>query len=102
MEGRMVKGETLSGALLLVAFFTVIASIVPEILFKETTGEVPGWLPYMKILILIGGGLLLFLWKKREDLFRFASVLTVVIGMQVVTTAAGNTPWWRSVFDRDT
>lgn len=102
MEGRMVKGETLSGTRLLVACFTIIASIVPEILFRETSGEVPGWLPYVKILILMGGGLLLFLWKKREDFLRFAAVLTVIIGMQVVTAAVGNTNLWRAFFDRDT
>lgn len=102
MEGRMVRGESLSGPRLLVAFFTVTASIVPEILFNETAGQVPGWLPYLKIMVLLGGGLLLFLWKKKEDLYRYAAVLSVVIGMQVVTSSIGNTAWWESVFDRNT
>lgn len=102
MEGRMVQRESLSGPLFLVAFLTLIASIVPEILSNEILGEVPGWLPYVKIAILMGGGLTLFLWKKRGDLYRYAIVLTIVIGMQIVTTSVGNTSWWRSIFDRNT
>lgn len=102
MEGRMVHRESLSGPLFLVTFFTLVASIVPEILFTEFRGVVPGWLPYAKMAMLIGGGLMLFLSKKMEDLYRYAFVLSAIILMQVVTTSIGYTGWWRTFFDRNT
>lgn len=102
MEGRMVKGESISVPLWLVAFFTMIASIVPEIMFNETTGAVPGWLPYLKISILLGGGLLLFRGKKMDDLYRYAVILSAVTLMQALTTSIGSAVWWRAVFDRNT
>jgi hypothetical protein len=100
MEGRLVKGESLTVLVLLVAFFTLTASIVPEIVLQETTGGVPDWLPFMKLLILMGGGLLL--WRKRDDLYRYAVILNAVILMQVVTAFLRDTAVWKTAFDRNT
>lgn len=100
MEGRLVKGNSLTGPLFLVAFFTVAASIVPEIVLDGAAGRIPGWLPFLKVLILAGGGLLL--WKKKENLYRYAAILSAVIMMQVVTAFLGDAAVWRTAFDRNT
>lgn len=101
MEDRRIKRRPQSVPFLLAAVFTIIASIVPEILSNEIMGEVPGWLPYGKVTVLLGGGLLLR-GKKMEHLYRYGAILSAFISMQIMTASIGNTDWWRTVFQRNT
>ena len=58
---------------------TIIASILPEIIFDQT-GSIPAWLLWVK-LGLFGGLLVLsFLWSKLRPLSSFFAVWLVLIG----------------------
>jgi len=61
--------------------FTLAVSLLPDILFKELTGALPGWLFWVKMGLCGGCLLLSLLWKPLRALWLYFAVLLLVYGL---------------------
>ena len=61
---------------------TLLVSLLPDILFTELTGSLPGWLYGVKVGLIITILLASFFWKQLRPLWLFFSVLLAVYVLQ--------------------
>ena len=77
----------------------LIVSILPEIIIKLSTGIIPGWLPFAKILISFVAVIICIFTKEFNQLRNYSIVLATVLIIQSITSLVSTTSLWRSVFN---
>lgn len=80
---------------------TLIASLVPDIVVKETVGFLPTWCFLAKIVLLLAGALYLALSAKERHLAKYSALLAMIVGMQMAAALTGISAWWQSLFAPD-
>lgn len=85
-------------ALILVLF----ASLLPDILLRELTGQIPVWLPYVKLVVLVIVSIVCLKVDELRDFSTYGLILTVIIGTEILTRTILATEIWQSTFDRNT
>jgi membrane protease YdiL (CAAX protease family) len=90
---------TLSKTMITIIAWAVIlvASLLPQILFRELTGSIPGWVFWAKVGLLGSGLLVSLVWRKLRPLGLFFLVLLAFFvlsrGVGQVFTMLGYTTW---------
>jgi len=77
---------------------TLLISILPDVLFRELTGHIPGWLFWSKIgllTLLLSVGLF---WKAAGSLRQYFMVFLVLYLSQWAFGWIGDTPQWKEWF----
>lgn len=88
--------------LLLTIVLTLVASILPDIVFREWTGTIPVWLPYIKLAVLAAAGIVCRLSPQLKQLVRYPVVLATIIVTSLFINFIGGLSWWQSTFDPGT
>ncbi len=88
--------------LLLTIVLTLVASILPDIIFQEWTGTRPVWLPYVKLAVLAAAAIACRLSPELKQLARYPVVLVTIIAASLFTGYIGGLAWWQSTFDPGT
>jgi hypothetical protein len=57
---------------------TLLVSLLPDILFRELTGDLPAWLYWAKVGLMLALLAASLLWKRLRPLWLFAAVLLLV------------------------
>lgn len=92
----MSKKTVLAGVL------TLLASLLPDILVRESLGSLPLWWSLTK-LGLLSLGTLTVLWRVRDrHVAGFGLVLIVITAAYLVQSQVGATAWWQSIFSPQT
>lgn len=84
--------------LIIVGGLTLIASMLPDIVVKESIGLLPSWWFLAKAVLLIVSTLYLIVGAKEHDLAKYGFVLTVIIVMQIIVGQIETSTWWQSIF----
>lgn len=91
----------MKGNVIPVLFFTLIASLLPEIMVREFLGGIQYWVPFTQIAILSWASLYLH-YVNRHQLSKYTTILTAVVILQFFAGIIQKTPWWRNIFVADT
>lgn len=100
--------ESKRGMLLIAAWtVTLLVSLLPDILFREVTGALPGWLFGVKVTLIAAALLVSLFWSELLELRLFFSILLAVYllewGVDRVYQSLNYTAWFtsQSAFLRD-
>jgi membrane protease YdiL (CAAX protease family) len=77
---------------------TLLLSILPEIFFRELTGEIPAWLVGAKVALLALAIILSFAWQAIRPIRQYFVVLLVLNLANWVTGLIAQTPQWQTWF----
>jgi hypothetical protein len=77
---------------------TLVASILPEIIFREWIGSVPLRLPFYKLIVLLLAGVL-SKYLKRDKITKYVLVLGVIVLAEILTRWIFSTNFWQMTFD---
>ena len=91
----------MKGNVIPVLVFTLIASLLPEIMVREFLGGMQYWVPFTQIAILSWASLYLH-YVNRQQLSKYTTILTAVVVFQFFAGIIQKTSWWRSIFVADT
>ena len=78
MDSGLTGNNSDYGQLIIIAVLTLIASILPEIIFREWIGSVPALLSLVKLIILLLA-YILFRYLKNSKISKYTLVLGVII-----------------------
>ena len=84
--------------LILVGILTLIASLFPDILVRESVGSLPSWWFLAKGVLLIAVTIYLLIGPRERNLAKYGVVLTAIIAMQMVASHIEVSTWWQSLF----
>lgn len=86
--------------LIIIIVLTLVASILPDVIFREWVGSVPAGLSLGKLLILLVAGILSH-FLKNHKITKYISILWVVILADILTKSIYSSSFWQSSFDRN-
>jgi membrane protease YdiL (CAAX protease family) len=92
-------GEILRNKIIYAFIFTIIASVLPDIIIRQVAGELPGWINLAKFIILAAAGVLCLFIKEIRELFKFICILAAAIAVQMGSNLITETSFWKSSFD---
>lgn len=78
----------------------LLVSDLPDVFWNVATGDVPGWLFYAKIGVLLATLLVCWLWKPLRALWQLAVVFTALYLALAFSTWWGSTPLWTGLFEQ--
>jgi membrane protease YdiL (CAAX protease family) len=94
--------ENMNRALVQVIALTLIASLLPDILARESVGSLPAWW-YPAKLGLLSAGTLYISWRARDrNVAGFGFLLIVITVLDLLQGLAGASAWWKSIFPPQT
>lgn len=91
----------MKGKWVVVSLLTLIASLAPDIVVRESAGFLPGWWFVAKIALLLAGALILALVAGERTLANYSFVLAVIVATQMAAGRAEGSAWWGSLFAPD-
>jgi membrane protease YdiL (CAAX protease family) len=77
---------------------TLLLSILPDVLFRELTGNIPAWLYGIKLSLIALLLLLSLFWKPAKDLQRYFLVFLAIFLAERAWQAVAESPQWQSWF----
>ena len=77
---------------------TLLLSILPDVLFRELTGNIPEWLYGIKLSLIALLLLLSLFWKPARDLQRYFLVFLAIFLTQRAWQAVAESPQWQTWF----
>ena len=96
------KNDSSRLQLLIIIILTLIASMLPEILFREWRGSVPVNLALYRLIILLAAGVLMHLLFKMSDVTKYIAVLGTVVAAEMLTRRIFSSVYWQETFDMNT
>ncbi len=87
--------------LILAGVLTLIASLLPDILVRESAGFLPSWWAWAKAVLLVVLSLYLWVGARERILAQYGIVLTVIVVVQRVMGQVQASPWWQATFPPD-
>lgn len=100
MDSGLTGNNSDYGQLIIIAVLTLIASILPEIIFREWIGSVPAILSLVKLIILLLA-YILFRYLKNSKISKYTLVLGVIILVEILTKFTTSSSLWQETFDRN-
>lgn len=88
----------MSVKLILVGILTFIASLLPDILVRESVGFLPSWWLLAKGVLLIAVSIYFLIGPIERNLAKYGVVLTAIIAMQMMVSHIEVSTWWQSLF----
>jgi len=98
MENKPKINGMLCIYLSVIAVVTLVVSMLPEIIFQESTGSRPAILPYIKLLVLLIAAIVFLILNKLE-ITKYILVLKVMILADIITGWIYYTSFWQETFD---
>lgn len=82
-----------------VLLLTAVASILTDVIAKESLGFVPSWLLITKITILAAASLYYWIFARNHRMGRYCVVLTALVVFPHLAAFIGTTSTWQGLFD---
>ena len=92
----------MKATLIPVGALTLIASLAPDIVVKESVGFLSPWWFLAKVVLLIAGTLYLAFGARQRDLAKYGLLLAVIVAVQMAIALTGASARWQSAFPPDT
>lgn len=84
--------------LIIIIILTLVASLLPEIIFREIIGFVPESLYLARLIILVVAGVLSYSFK-QEKITNYIIVLSIIVSSEILTRMIYFSNFWQSTFD---
>lgn len=84
--------------LIIIIILTLVASLLPEIIFREIIGFVPEGLYLARLIILVFAGVLSYSFK-QEKITNYIIVLSIIVSSEILTRMIYFSNFWQSTFD---
>lgn len=78
----------------------LLVSDLPDIIWSKVVGQIPGWLFWSKIGILVVSLGMCLVWKRIRPLWQFACVFLVFYAALGSTHSLKNMSWWQNLHSR--
>lgn len=98
MESKLTSDNMAYKQLILIILLTLIASILPEIIFSEWFGSVPAGLRIAKLIVLFLAATLAH-YLKHDKIAKYSLVLGVIISTEILTNIIMSSSFWKETFD---
>ena len=98
MESESIIVKSGFKQFIVIITLTLIASMLPEILFRELTGTIPVGLSLARLILLSIAGTLSQI-KKRKNITKYTIVLVVIVLAEFITGLVFSAPIWQKTFD---
>jgi uncharacterized protein len=98
MKGKSIVDNSGYKQLIVIIILTLIASILPEVIFREWTSSVPVGISLVKLIILFLVGIL-SQYLKRNKITKYILVLGVIILAEILTKYIFLSSFWEKTFD---
>lgn len=98
MVNNLTGNRMYNKQLILIIIMTLIASILPEIIFIEWVGSIPTGLRLAKLLIIFLAATLAY-YQKQGKIIKYSLVLGVIISTEIVTSNINSSSFWKGIFD---
>ena len=98
MESKSIVDNSGYNQFIIIIILTLIASILPEVIFREWRGSVPTSLPLVKLILLFLAGIL-SQSLKRNKITKYILVLGVIILAEILTKNIFLSSFWQKTFD---
>lgn len=82
-----------------VVLLTAVASILADVIAKETLGFVPSWLPITKLTILVAASLYYWVFARNRRMAVYSVMLTALVAFPWLGALIARTPAWQGFFD---
>ncbi len=82
-----------------VLLLTAVASILADVIAKESLGFVPSWLLITKITVLAAASLYYWMLARNQRMARYSVILTALVVFPHLAAFIGTTPTWQGLFD---
>lgn len=92
----MMQRRTIFGIILI-----LITSSLMDIIIKQLLGYSPIWVPYTKLLILIGSTITCLFFKEIKQFLNFTFILVAIIIVEIFTDFISSTIVWNSIFSEN-
>jgi len=84
--------------LIIIIILTLVASLLPEIIFREIIGSVPEGLYLARLIILVLAGVISYSFK-QEKITNYLIVLSIIVSSEILTRMIYFSNFWQSTFD---
>lgn len=98
MKSKLISDKSGYKQLMIIIFLTLIASILPEVIFSEWIGSVPVGLSLVKLIILFLASIL-SQYLKRDKITKYILVLVVILLAEILTKYLITSSLWHKTFD---
>lgn len=83
---------------MVIIVLTLIASMLPEVIFRELLGTYPVWLAFVRLIILFIAGSV-FQYQNNEQIAKYIIVLEVIVIFEMITRIIFLSQVWQDTFD---
>lgn len=84
--------------LIIITILTLVASLLPEIIFREIIGFVPEGLYLARLIILVVAGVVSYSLKHKK-ITNYLIVLSIIVSSEILTRMIYFSNFWQSTFD---
>jgi membrane protease YdiL (CAAX protease family) len=98
MQSKSIVNNSGYKQLSIIIILTLIASILPQVIFREWTGSVPVVLPFVKLIILFLAGILSY-YLNSNKITKYILVLGFTILAEILTKYIFLSAFWQKTFD---
>lgn len=84
--------------LIIITILTLVASLLPEIIFREIIGYVPEGLYLARLIILVVAGVVSYSLKHKK-IANYLIVLSIIVTSEILTRMIYFSNFWQSTFD---
>ncbi len=101
-SGISVKKNQVKGSLIAIIFLVILVSIIPEVIFRETIGSIPGWIHYARLIVLALVAVSFQLVASLKHLTKFVLLLIALTLGNILLNIVAGFDAWTDVFLRNT
>lgn len=98
MESKSLVDYSGYRRMVVIIVLTLIASMLPEVIFREWLGTYPVWLAFVRLIILFVAGSV-FQYQKHEQISKYIIVLEVIVIFEIITRIIFLSKVWQETFD---
>lgn len=98
MENKTIVEHSNHFQFMVIIILTLIASMLPEIIFRELTGSFPDVISFLRLILIILAGVIAH-YLKREKIMNYCVVLSVIVAAEMIMRMIFFSSAWQEAFD---
>jgi hypothetical protein len=95
---KTIADNSVYRSFMVIIVLPLVASMLPEIIFREWLGAYPVWLAFVRLIILFIAGSV-FQYQKQEQISKYIFALEVIVIFEMITRIIFLSKVWQDTFD---
>ncbi len=97
MAQKSITNTSVNSHFMVIIVLTLVASMLPEVIFREWLGIYPVWLAFVRLIILFIAGSV-FQYQKHDQISKYIIVLEVIVIFEMITRIIYLSEVWQDTF----